>query len=298
MTEDRRLRERGGITEVRRRASGRRTQVGMRVEFDLVKATGHFAFTVAAKQGGGYELREEECVVLPKNNSPAHYYRASSGQVKSSVSPFPAPSPRRLALVSASGLPAFRPIYDAFSRAGFYNLHPETMRTMQSPDLRKLMNRDGSNVASVLDRIGQRSPEAKKRIEEYLGKIVPGITAVDRKSMGRCETLEFKQRVAGTQHPCRFHASSMSDGTLRAVGLLVALFQPNGSSGRSLVAIEEPEAVLHPAAMGILVDALSDAAERKQVIATSHSSDLLDEEGFRGVCILAARDLLGGNGPQ
>ena len=51
------------------------------------------------------------------------------------------------------------------------------------------MNRDGSNVASVLDRIAQRSPEAKKMIEEYLGKVVPGITGVDRKAVGPVETL-------------------------------------------------------------------------------------------------------------
>ena len=81
----------------------------------------------------------------------------------------------------------------------------------------------------------------------------------------------------------------MSDGTLRAIGLLVALFQTNGggSGGRSLVGVEEPEAALHPGAAGIIVDALGDAAERKQVLVTSHSADLLDEEEIGGACVLA-----------
>ncbi len=286
---DHALRDRGGINEVRRRSSGHPTHFGMRVEFDVGMATGHYAFTVSAKQGGSYGLKEEECVVLPKDDGPAQYYRVSSGKVRSSVSTFPAVSPRRLALVSASGLPAFRPVYDAFSRAGFYNLNPAAIRTMQSPDPGDLMNRDGSNVASVLDRIAQRSPEAKKMIEEYLGKVVPGITGVDRKAVGPVETLEFRQRVTGAQHPWRFYASSMSDGTLRTVGLLVALFQTNGSriSGRSLVGVEEPEVALHPAAAGILVDALSDAAEVRQILVTSHSADLLDEEDIGGVSVLA-----------
>ena len=285
---DHALRDRGGINEVRRRSSGHPTDFGMRLEFDVGMATGHFAFTVSAKQGGSYELKEEECVVLPKDGGPAHYYRVSSGKVKSSVSTFPAVSPRRLALVSASGLPAFRPVYDAFSRSGFYNLNPAAIRTMQSPDPGDLMKRDGGNVASVLNRIAQRSPEAKRMIEEYLGKVVPGITGVDRKSVGPVETLEFKQRVTGAQHPWRFYASSMSDGTLRTVGLLVALFQANGSSGgRSLIGVEEPEVALHPAAAGILVDALGDAAELKQVLVTSHSADLLDEEEIGGVSVLA-----------
>lgn len=286
---DHALRDRGGINEVRRKSSGHPTHFGMRVEFDVGIATGHFAFTVSARKGGGYGLKEEECVVLPRDDAPPHYYRVSSGEVKSSVPTFPAVSPRRLALVSASGLPPFRPVYDAFSLSGFYNLNPAAIRTMQSPDPGDLMNRDGGNVASVLDRIAQRSPEAKKMIEEYLGKVVPGITGVDRKSVGPVETLEFKQRVTGAQHPWRFYAASMSDGTLRTVGLLVALFQTSarGSEGRSLVGVEEPEVALHPAAAGIIVDALGDAAERKQVLVTSHSADLLDEEDIGGARVLA-----------
>lgn len=258
---DHALRDRGGIEEVRRRSSGHPAHVGMRLEFDLGAATGHFAFTMVAKRGGGYALKREECVVLPKDDAPAHYYRVSSGDVKSSASPFPAPSPRRHALVSASGLPAFRPVYDAFSRSGFYNLNPAAIRTMRSPDSGDLMNRDGGNVASVLGRIAKGFPEAKRIIEEYLGRVIPGITGVDRKSVGAVEVLDFRQRVTGARHPRRFHAGSMSDGTLHAVALLVALFQTNGKGGRSLVGIEKPEAVLHPAAAGVLADALGDAAE-------------------------------------
>ncbi len=286
---DHALRTRGGITEVRRKSSGHPTHFGMRVEFDVGVATGHFAFTVDARKGGGYGLQDEECVVLPRDDAPPHYYRVSSGEVKSSVPTFPAVSPRRLALASASGLPAFRPVYDALSLSGFYDLNPAAIRTMQSPDPGELLSRDGGNVASVLDRIARRSPQAKKMIEEYLGKIVPGIAGVDRKSVGPVETLEFRQRVTGAQHPWRFHSASMSDGTLRAIGLLVALFQTNGrrSEGRSLVGVEEPEAALHPGAAGIIVDALGHAAERKQVLVTSHSADLLDEEEIGGGRVLA-----------
>ena len=284
---DHALRNRGGINEVRRRSSGHPTHFGMRLELDLGTARGSFAFSVAAQQGGGYALKEEECFVVPKDSPATHYYRLSSGSVRSSVPTFPAPSPRRLALVGASGLPEFRPVYDALSRCGFYNLSPAAIRAMQSPDPADLMNRDGGNVASVLDRIAQRSPEAKRTIEEYLAKVVPGITGVDRKSVGPAETLEFRQRVTGAKHPWRFYASSMSDGTLRAVGLLVALFQTNGSGGRSLVGVEEPEVALHPAAAGIIVDALGDAAEHKQILVTSHSADLLDEEELGGAEVLA-----------
>ena len=47
----------------------------------------------------------------------------------------------------------------------------------------------------------------------------------------------------------------MSDSTLRAFGVLVALFQQAGGNGGTprFVGIEEPEAALHPAAAGVLI---------------------------------------------
>ena len=113
----------------------------------------------------------------------------------------------------------------------------------------------------------------KRRVEEYLATVVPGVHAVDPKAVGPREMLEFKQDVRGSSHPWRFLATNMSDGTLRALGVLVALFQaPAG-----LVAIEEPEVALHPAAAGVLTDSLRDASDHRQVLITSHSPDLLDD---------------------
>ena len=68
----------------------------------------------------------------------------------------------------------------------------------------------------------------------------------------------------------------MADGTLRALGVLVALFQRDADHEPSLVGIEEPETALHPAASGALRDALQAASQDTQVIVTSHSPELLD----------------------
>ncbi len=91
------------------------------------------------------------------------------------------------------------------------------------------------------------------------------------------ETLEFKQEMAGASHPWRFLAQNMSDGTLRALGVLVALFQGNRDYAPTLVGIEEPETALHPAASASLREALTRASRETQVIVTSHSPDLLDD---------------------
>ena len=68
----------------------------------------------------------------------------------------------------------------------------------------------------------------------------------------------------------------MSDGTLRALGVLVALFQnANTDTGtRHLVGIEEPESALHPAAAGVLRDSLEDATAYAQILVTAPTSSM------------------------
>ena len=279
---DHALRDRGGINEVRRRSRGHPTHFGIRVDFDLGDSFGHYAFTVGAKPRSAFEVKQEECLIIHHDDDDAlEYYMVERGRVTAcSIVPAPTASADRLYLVNVSGLFGFRPVYDALSGTGFYNLSPEAIRDLQSPDPGELLARDGSNVASVLSSLERRSPEYKRRIEQYLRKIVPGIASVDRRVIGPRETLEFRQEVRGAEHPWRFSASNMSDGTLRALGVLTALFQGagGGESSRRLIGIEEPEVALHPAAAGVLIDGLRDAADHAQILVTSHSPDLLDDD--------------------
>lgn len=288
---DHALRDRGGIKEVRRRSSGHPKHFGIRLEFQLPSGVrGHYAFDIGAEKNG-FTVQNEECFVVASvaNNTPSHFYKVARGQVvRSSLSAPPAVVPDRLYLVNVSGIPGFRPVYDALSRMGFYNLNPDVIRDLQPPDPGDILSRDGTNLPSVLKNIAG-DPALKSRIEDYLAQVVPGVSGVDSLPIGPRETLEFRQQVAGAQHPWRFLAANMSDGTLRALGVLVALFQrgTNGSGTPLLIGIEEPETALHPAAAEVLVDSLRDATELRQVLVTSHSPDLLDYSSITAEEILA-----------
>ncbi|MEO6595418.1 MAG: AAA family ATPase, partial [Planctomycetota bacterium] len=96
----------------------------------------------------------------------------------------------------------------------------------------------------------------------------------------------FRQEVQGADHP-RFSANNVSDGTVRALGILLALHQVGNGAAMPLIGIEEPETALHPAAIGVLTDGLRDAAERTQVVVTSHSPELLDDPEVPDGAILA-----------
>jgi predicted ATPase len=200
-------------------------------------------------------------------------------------------------LVNAAGLPDFREVYDALLSMGFYNLNPDAMKELQSPDAGDLLHRDGSNIASVIARLGTDELQIKERIKAYLATIVAGIKDVDRVPLGPRETLEFRQEVIGSAHPWRFYANSMSDGTLRALGALVAVVQLVGRQNPvRLVGIEEPETALHPAAAGALVDALREATAHTQILVTSHSPDLLDHLDLQHDGLLAVRAQQGKTG--
>ena len=284
---DHALRSRGGINDVRRRSRGHPNHFSVRLEFTLPEdVIGHYAFRIGSRPRGGYEVLTEECSLQKKLFTIGEYFRVKNGKVETSVKVAPAASKDRLYLVNASGLPEFRKVYDAFSRMGFYNLNPDKIRELQDPDPGELLIRDGSNLASVL---AQLPSPVKQRIEEYLAKVVPGVQGVEVKEIRPKETLEFRQNVAGDKYPWRFMANNMSDGTLRVLGILVALFQENQETQNHvlLVGIEEPEIALHPAAAGVLLASLRQAANKTQVLITSHSPDLLDDKDLAVESILA-----------
>lgn len=281
------LRDRGGINEVRRRSGGHPTHFAIRLDFHLPgDQRGHYAFKVGAR-GGGYQVTDEECEVGAEGFGPATRFRVHRGEVETTLEErLPAAIDDRLFLVSASSVAAFRPVFDALTAMGFYNLSPTAIREPQQPDAGTLLRRDGDNLASVLGHLAQQNRPALDRVVEYLRKVAPGVEGVSKRSIGPMETIEFRQRVAGRKDPWAFPAANISDGTLRGLGVLVALLQSNGRPP-TLVGIEEPEVALHPAAVGVLLDAVHDAATRTQVVLTSHSPELLDREDLPDSALLA-----------
>lgn len=280
---DHALRERGQINEVRRRSGGHPNHFAIRLDFRLPAGDrGFYSFRIGAQPNGGYIVQEEQCVLHSAASAPTgHFYHIRNGEILgSNPSLLPAPSSDRLFLVSASGLAEFRAAYDALSGMAFYNFNPKDIRSMQAPAAGTRLAADGSNLASVLARVTRENPAIKRRLEEYLGKVVPGIVEIAARHFGPLETIAFRQKVAGAAAPWNFYALNMSDGTLRALGVLLALFQSAESEGKdavSLVGIEEPEIALHPGAAGILRHSLKEASRHTQLIVTSHSPDLLDD---------------------
>ena len=284
---DNALSERGGLDEVRRRSSGHPNHIGIRLEFRLRDGReGWYAFSIGALASGGYEVQNEDCVITGIGKGP--FFRIVKGQVRdTSEATFPSVTSDRLALVAASGFTAFRPVFDALTAMGFYNLNPKMMRELQKPQDGRLLKPVGENIASVISHLKRVAPDRLTAIREYLVSVVPTVQGLERKAIGPMETLEFRQDVAGAKYPWRFLAQNMSDGTLRALGVITALLQSNVDYSPTLIGIEEPETALHPAASAALREVLVQAAAHTQVLVISHSPDLLDDPSIDADSILS-----------
>jgi predicted ATPase len=182
--------------------------------------------------------------------------------------------PSALCLPVVGGEERFAPIVRALGKMRGYSIEPTRLREMQDPDGGTALRSDGGNAASVLQELSRNAPDQMKRVCEILEKIVPNTKSVRSKKHGNKLSLEFTQNW-GQKAGLKFEAFNMSDGTLRALGLLMAVFQ---QPPPSVLVIEEPEATIHPGALGSVLDLLRHASSRMQVIVTTHSPELLDAE--------------------
>jgi len=284
------LQERGGINAVRRRSTGHPTHFGIRLDMTLAGGhAGEFSFEIAARPRGAFVVKREKCVVRPSFGQ-SHSYEVRAGTFTKPVKGIrPKIEPDRLALSVVSALPEFRPVYDFLTGMRFYSVAPEEVRKLQEPDPGLVLKRDGSNAASVLRELRSKSPELYDRVCRLLAKVVPGTSRVEYMVVGRQESLRFLQDV-GQKSPWTFPALSMSDGTLRTLGILLATYQ---IPPPSLVGIEEPEETIHPAATEVVVDILLDGSKRGQVIITTHSPDILDHKSITDAQIKVVESIRG-----
>jgi predicted ATPase len=267
----------GGISAVRNRSSGpsHPPNFGIRVDFGTIngKAKGGFyAFEVRALPNYGFAVVREQCSITGEGGS-RWWFDRDGTEFSSNVGGMkPSIDSASLGLPLVGGEATFAPVLRTLAAMRVYSIEPGKLREMQDPDSGTSLKADGSNATSVLKEIERQSERDFQRISDILATIVPNTTGVQVKKHGKNLSLEFTQEW-GAKKRLRFEGFSMSDGTLRAIGLLAAVFQ---RPVPSLIAVEEPEATIHPGALESILDLLYDASKRMQVVMTTHSPDLLD----------------------
>jgi predicted ATPase len=139
-------------------------------------------------------------------------------------------------------------------------------------DDNRFLRSQAENLAPYLFWIRDKHPDHYRNIVETVRHIAPFFDDFQLQPSRLNESkirLEWRERGSDAY----MNAHAFSDGTLRFICLVTLLTQPELPR---LVLLDEPELVLHPAAITLLADLISSASERTQVIAATQSVSLVN----------------------
>ncbi|GMV68156.1 MAG: ATPase [Pseudomonadota bacterium] len=123
----------------------------------------------------------------------------------------------------------------------------------------------GENLPNVIQYLREQHPERLEQIFETLRRRIPRIERVQAEVLQDSRLLLLvKDAPFSTPVLSRF----ASDGTLKLLAYLTLLYDPDPPQ---LVGIEEPENYLHPRLLPELAEECQQAAQRTQLIVTTHS---------------------------
>jgi len=170
----------------------------------------------------------------------------------------------------------FREVANFFSTVRYLHIVPQLVRDPNRSVGRK-QDPYGGDFLYQIARTPERIQKSRmKRIENALRVAVPQL-----------KTLEFWRDGRGIHHLRGKHEhwrpqawqteDQFSDGTLRLLGLLWATLDGSGP-----LLLEEPELSLHPEAVRFIPQMFARIQQRtaQQVLISTHSSDLLRDEGI------------------
>lgn len=254
------IQRRGGIDRIRRwSADGELHDVTIYFEFQMHGVPSVYSFSLGSEQTGEYFVKHERYAE----------HDTVSWEIKDGEWSFN-PHDDKL---SEQDL-VFRQIRNKMfsqeqrfmSGASFYQLFPEGLQKPQEATYPYPLYSDGQNFCSALRRFlsdNERVDELRSR----LAQIVPGVSDVQVLQISSFLVVQLHYK-----HGAAFELDMESDGTVRMLGLLLALYQ---EPARALLTIEEPELMVHPGAAGVLCDVMVEASLRSQIILTTHSPDLI-----------------------
>ncbi|URI15962.1 AAA family ATPase [Brevundimonas albigilva] len=297
---------RHGIESVRQWSRTRPYHVTIELHIRNRSGSGRLKVTIESGRGGVFSVGEEEAHwqgfhpfgVSINDEEPrtftSSYRRLKTGKVEYSTdvdeytnrvkdySPYPLAPTDLLATSIVGSYRGFESLLFGELLAEIkdfvpYSIYPNTLRQPQIVSKEESLLPDGSNMASIVKTINSGHKRNKESLLDALKVVLPISTDILVKSAGGYYVPVIQVREpSGDQH--QLNMSQVSDGTLRVLGILSALYQVNAPA---LIALEEPEQMVHPGVLPVISDAVADFVSKsgpgRQVFVTTHSPVLLDQ---------------------
>lgn len=182
-----------------------------------------------------------------------------------------------------------KPVSDRLASINVYNIEPSEVKSGSQISGKKELKPDGSNLAIVLEDIG-KDEEKREKFNNLAKDLLP---FTDDFSVERNEDRSFHLKIKETFFPSSkdeenyANPSMISDGTVNIYSLIVALyFEEN----KPILGIEEPEKNVHPSLLKKIVRMMEEAADDKQIFATTHESVLLREVELSDILMIKRND--------
>ena len=190
------------------------------------------------------------------------------------INEFPVPSLVRILLENMAFYPGFDVTRSSTLRTRAADIKPVTTLSPNGDNL-------GTVLHEILTRYDFRS--AAEELRDFLRVAYPAFEEI------HCDTTygtppQVLVRVREKGMSRSMELWELSDGMLRFLCLAITLLNPRPSV---LVAIDEPELGLHPGLLPIVAEMIKVAAERTQVLVTTHSPDLLNCFDIADVTVMA-----------
>ena len=146
------------------------------------------------------------------------------------------------------------------------------------------LQRDAGNLAAFLYRLREVFPANYRDILNAIRTIAPFFDDFElRPNDANPELIALKWKKKGCEDI--FTASQLSDGTLRFICMATLLLQPEELQPATII-IDEPELGLHPYAITIFSELVHSVAQRKQLILSTQSVELLNEFDAEDVLVV------------
>jgi type I restriction enzyme M protein len=289
------IENRGGIVGVRRWRPTKPTDVAIDIRAASSKAGldseyVRHSFKIHSGAQGQFSFTEERIEIVSKREPKIWLKRIGDSLTRNGGGRLPGVQDTASAMVLAGQLKDFIRT-SALRNVRRYRLSPDDMRKPQISSEKVRLEENGANIA-----VAVRDVRRMGRFDDLLAamaKIIHGLRDVVVQQVGRFLTLKFKQEQEEGL-VADFNATEMSEGALRALGIVVATLQMVPDE---LIIIEEPEVSIHTGAAALLFDVLSEASKAGAVLITTHSADLLDAARDEEILVCEYKDGITSIGP-
>lgn len=271
------VRDRGGVSNIRCLAARQKTDI--RIEVDITEDgqdSPKWRYAIDFKQDGGGFIKPRAFIV---EETVFNYYEGVSVLDRSEHSQSEDNETLQSThLEQAASNVAFREVKDVFNNFSYINIVPQLVKGNGS----YIGNIDeddyGRNFLQRISILNENTLNSYlKTINQFLPLAVPQFEDLtfykDDNGRPHLAARYMNWRAKGSKQ----EENLFSDGTIRLIGFLFAMLD-----GRGTVLIEEPESNLHTAVVKMLPAFVAKVQRKKkrQVIITTHSYEILSDEGI------------------